>query len=72
MDYLCLLENSYEQCKDAQDDDRMEKLEFLAEHIFDFTTYENIISSLMTKKCLEVCKAISDKQTFEDHHNRSV
>lgn len=65
MDYLKLLENSYEQCKESQCDGDMERLEFLAENIFDFTTYENVVSSLMAKKCLEVCRAISDRKTFE-------
>lgn len=65
MNYLELLENSHEQCKEFQMDDRMGRLEFLAENIFDFTTYENVVSSFLTNKCLEVCRAISNRKTFE-------
>lgn len=65
MDYLKLLDNSYEQIKYFQGYTPMGKLEYLADYIFDFTTYENTVSSMMAKKCLEVCKAISDRKTFE-------
>lgn len=65
MDYVKLLENSYEREKEFQSNGTTERLEFLAENIFDFTTYESVVSSLMAQKCLEVCKAISEKKTFE-------
>ena len=41
------------------------RLEYLSEHIFDFTTYESKFSELFAKKALEVCAAISDGKTFE-------
>jgi len=65
MNYVAMLEHSYKQTKAYQSDPWMERLEFLAFHVFEFVTYENIISSLMAEKCLEVCKAISDKTTYE-------
>ena len=65
MDYLKLLENSYKQNKKFRGDEELDPLEFLAEDIFKFTTYESVVSSLMAKKCLEVCKAISEKMTFK-------
>lgn len=65
MDYLALLENSYEQCKRWEPNSNIGRLEFLAESVFGLTTYENIISSLMAKKFLEVCTAVSDGKTFE-------
>jgi hypothetical protein len=65
MDYVKLLENSYEREKEFQSNGTMERLEFLAENIFDFTTYESVVYSLIEQKCLEVCKAISEKKTFE-------
>ena len=65
MNYLELLQHSYKQVKSFQNNKLMGKLEYLSDYIFDFTTYENIISSMMAKKCVEVCKAISDKKTFE-------
>ena len=65
MNYLDLLEHSYEQTKQDRVDASLGRLEFLAEDIFGITTYENIISSLMAQKILEVCKAITDRSTFE-------
>ena len=65
MDYLKLLRDSYKETADNRDDPTLEKLEFLANDIFGFTTYENVVSSMMAKKALEVCKAISDKKTFD-------
>ena len=63
MDYLKLLKESYKEV--SSEDRELEKLEFLASEIFGFTTYENEVSSLMAQKALEVCKAISDKKTFD-------
>ena len=65
MDYLKLLRDSYKETADNRDDPTLEKLEFLANDIFGFKTYENVVSSMMAKKALEVCKAISDKKTFD-------
>ncbi len=65
MNYLKLLRESYKETTDNRDDPTLEKLEFLANDIFGFTTYENVVSSMMAKKALEVCKAISDKKTFD-------
>jgi len=62
MRYLSLLNHSYETVKEETN---IERCEYLAEYIFEFTTYENVVSSLMAQKCLEVCKAISDRKTFE-------
>ncbi len=41
------------------------RLEYLGDHIFNFTTYESEYSELFAKKALEVCAAISDSKTFE-------
>jgi len=57
MKYLSLLNHSYEAVKEETN---IERREYLAEYVFDFTTYENVMSSLMAQKRLEVCKAISD------------
>lgn len=65
MNYLELLENSYEQYKGFQSDPTMERLVFLAENVFDFTTYETVVASFMAQKCLEVCKTLSEKTTFD-------
>ena len=65
MDYLKLLKESYKETAENRDDPTLEKFEFLAYDIFGFTTYENIVSSMLAQKALEVCKAISDKKTFD-------
>jgi hypothetical protein len=63
MNYLKLLTESYDYAKD--EDPEVGKLEFLSDAIFDFTTYDGEISSTMGVWALSVCKAISDKKTFE-------
>ena len=65
MNYLELLEESYKETAECRGDHELEKLEFLAEDIFGFTTYENVVSSMMAQKALEVCRAISNKKTFD-------
>ena len=68
MNYLELLGRSFE--KYVLDEQSIgnyspSKLEFIGENIFDFTTYENVVMSLFTKKALEVCEAITKKKTFD-------
>lgn len=41
------------------------KIQFLGEYIFDFTTYDSSITEILANKMLEVIKAISEKTTFE-------
>lgn len=41
------------------------RLEFLADHIFDFTTYDSAAGAFFGRKAVEVCAAISDRRTFE-------
>jgi hypothetical protein len=41
------------------------RLDFLGEHIFDFTTYESGMSELFASKAVEVCAAINDGKTFD-------
>lgn len=65
MDYLKLLQESHKETAENRDDPTLEKLEFLADDIFGFTTYDNVVSSMMAQKALEVCKAISEKKTFD-------
>ncbi len=63
MDYLKLLEHSFEM--DRWRDQEMSRLEYLSINIFDFTTYDSAMDELFAKKALEVCIAITDRQTFE-------
>lgn len=65
MDYLKMLEHSYATEMDWQDNPELERLEFLAMNVFDFCTYENIVSAKLVKKALEVCSAITDRKTFD-------
>lgn len=44
---------------------RTSRLEYLAENIFNFATYETKYAELFAKKALEVCLAISAGSTFE-------
>lgn len=61
MDYLKLLEESFGK----EDYEDYSRLEFLAEEVFGFTTYENHISPFMADKALQVCEAITDSTTFD-------
>lgn len=60
MDYLEMLNRSYSEEGEGQG-----RFEFLADAVFGFTTYENEVSALMAEKCLEVCRAVTDRKTFE-------
>lgn len=61
--YLGLLEHSFDVGKACGEFNN--KLEFLSEHIFDFTTYDSEMASLLGGKALEVCTVINDKKTFD-------
>ena len=66
MDYKQLLEHSYviEQ-QDTISYPPKNRLEYLSDHIFDFTTYDSAISCLFAQKAVEVCDAITNRTTFE-------
>lgn len=56
------LEHSYNMA--CADDHELSRLEFLATHIFKFTTYATEYSERFAAKALEVCAAISAGKTF--------
>ena len=62
--WLEILEESYQQTKVVNEclDTR---LEYLGEYIFEFTTYDGETSELFAAKALEVCAAITRKETFD-------
>jgi len=62
MDYLELLERSYKI--EQEDKTDLTRYEYLSEWIFDFTTYDGVVSDIWGKKALEVCWAITDSATF--------
>ena len=64
MDYLKLLEHSYAMA--AGDECPPEsRLEWLGEQVFDFTTYDGAMSALFAEKAIEVCDAITRRETFD-------
>ena len=66
MNYLKLLNDGYKSINDDADlEDKESKLEYIGSYIFDFTTYENVVSQEMTIKAIEVCNAITNRKTFD-------
>jgi len=69
MDYLKILKESYEDELESSasmhGDYDYTKLEFIGEHIFGFVTYESEVLKEMAKLCLDVCLAITHRQTFD-------
>jgi len=45
--------------------EKISKLEFLADYIFEFTTYDGDISELFAEKMVEVLRAINDGKIYE-------
>ena len=64
-DYLRMFEDGHKETDSFNGEGRTSKLDYLANHIFDFTTYESEMSELFAIKAIEVCGAISDRKTFE-------
>lgn len=64
MDYKKLLEESYKA--DLEFFDRLStRYSWLSENIFDFTLYDEDMGNLFGMEAVEVCKAISEKSTFD-------
>jgi hypothetical protein len=64
-DYRRMLEEGHAETDAFQGQGRTSRLEYLADNVFNFTTYESEYSELFARKALEVCTAISDGKTFE-------
>lgn len=65
MDYLELLENSFAIEKETFECPTNSRFKYLAESIFDFTTYDDSMSDLFGRKAVEVCAVINDGKTFD-------
>ncbi len=65
MDYKELLEHSYKVAAETFECAPESRLEYLGDHIFDFTTYDGEMSVLFARKAVEVCAAINNKLTFD-------
>lgn len=69
--YKLALENGFAECltRECPPENR---LEFLGDQVFNFTTYHGDISALFARKAVEVCVAILRRTTFkyiEDEDN---
>lgn len=64
-DYRSMLEEGRAETDASNGNHRTSRLDYLGNHIFNFTTYESEYSEMFAKKALEVCAAISDGKTFE-------
>jgi hypothetical protein len=60
-----LLEHSFNLTRGFGGDREMSRMEFLADHIFDFTTYDTDMGELFARKAVEVCAAINESKTFD-------
>lgn len=66
MNYKELLENSHKQMNERLErDEPTSRLEFLSNHVFDFTTYDSGVSEMFAKHAVEVVDAITKKKTFD-------
>ena len=65
MDYLKLLEHSFKIVTEYEPCPPENHLVYLADNIFDFTTYDSEISELFASKAVDVCDAINSGATFE-------
>lgn len=65
--YLSALETGYRLFREQRESEDREysRLEFLSDHVFNFTTYDSEISECFALYALKVCSAINNKTTFE-------
>ena len=65
-DHLRMLEEGFAAWRDVNPEGTPEnRVAYLGDYIFDFTTYDDEKSEEFGIKALEVCRAISDRKTFE-------
>ena len=65
MDYLKLLEHSYRVAVEQDECPPDSRLEWLGDQVFGFTTYDGAMSALFAEKAIEVCDAITRRETFD-------
>lgn len=71
MDYLKLFEDGYREMCQIQEVAPVNRLDYLGDYIFNFTTYDSAMSELFAGCCLEVCSTINDGSTFDYIKDRS-
>jgi hypothetical protein len=65
-DYRRMLEEGYAAWRDVNPDGTPEnRVAYLGDYIFGFTTYDADMSAEFATKALEVCRAITERKTFE-------
>ena len=65
MDCKMLLENSFEAMKRGRECPPENRLVYLSESIFDFTTYDSEMDELFAKRAVEVCRVINNRKISE-------
>ena len=65
MAYKELLEHSHKVAAETFECAPQSRLEYLGDHIFDFTTYDGEMTVLFARKAVEVCEAINSRLTFD-------
>lgn len=65
LDYAALLAHSYAMEIEAGSIPPESRHEFLADHVFGFTTYDGAVSVELARRAVEVCQAINDATTFD-------
>lgn len=65
MDYIELLEHSFNMEKETDINAQDSRLEYLADHVFDFTTYDSEMSGVLAKYAVQVCQALTYKATHD-------
>lgn len=61
--FIKLIEESYKD--QLSINQKLSKLEFVGEIIFDFTTYDSELDSLFAEEMIEVIESLIDRTTFE-------
>jgi hypothetical protein len=64
-EFLALLEDSYATERKLADCPPRSRLEYLSEHIFDFTTYDSNMAEEFARHAVRVCQAVNDRATFQ-------
>lgn len=74
LNYLALLEHSYLKTKEW--DVTLTRLEYLSQHVFDFTLYDSAMETFFATKAVEVCEAITDgtvsRYIFGTHRHTNI
>lgn len=59
-----LLETGHQKLSEYREE-KISRLEFLSDYIFDFVTYDGEMAEMLALKAIHVCEAINRRQTFD-------